>query len=75
MNRDFYFVSGGFPARFRRHLNENERVKKMGFDAGRWEVGRVGFEKNDADDIVADVPFSLQLISTNEKTKIYVLWW
>ena len=51
--------------RFRRHLDEDEGVKEMRFDAGRREVGRVGFEKDDADDIVADVPFSLQLINQN----------
>ena len=36
-------------------------MQKVGFDAGRREIGRVRFEEHDAHNVVADVALPLQL--------------
>ena len=56
-----YLVACGFPARFGRHLDQNEGMQEVRLDARRREAGRVRLEENDAHNVVADVPLSLQL--------------
>lgn len=49
--------------------HHNEGVQKVAFYAGRREMCVVSFEENDANDIVANMPFSLQLL------RVILLMW
>lgn len=56
-----YLVTRRFLLGLGRHLDQDEGVEEVRFNAGRREVGAVRLEENDADDVVTYVTFSLEL--------------
>jgi hypothetical protein len=56
-----HLISGRFELDFWAAPDHNESVEKVALDAGRGKGSVVGFQEHDANDVIADVTFALEL--------------